>query len=152
MLQLCPIHCDPMDCSCPGSFVHGVIPARILEWVASFSSRGSSKPGDQNPRLLHWQEDFFFLFLPLRYLGSWYILFQSVSSVTQSVQLLGTLWTEVRQASLSITNSWSLLKLMSIESVTLSNHLIPFTFCLSSFPASRSFPVSQFFAPDGQSI
>ena len=47
----------------------------------------------------------------------------SVQSVSH-VQLFATPWTAARQASLTITNSWSLLKLMSIESVTLSNHLI----------------------------
>ena len=49
----------------------------------------------------------------------------------------------------------SLLKLMSIESVMPSNHLIsvvPFSSCLQSFPASESFPMSQFFTSDGQSI
>ena len=48
-----------------------------------------------------------------------------------------------RQASLSITNSWGLLKLMSIQSVMPSNHLIlfaPFSSCPQSFPASGSFP------------
>ena len=49
---------------------------------------------------------------------------QSVSSVTQSCQLFVTPWTAAHQASLSITNSWSLLKLMSTESVMPSNHLI----------------------------
>ena len=39
--------CDPMDCSPPGSSVHGIIQARILEWVAISSSRGSSQPKDQ---------------------------------------------------------------------------------------------------------
>ena len=34
--------CDPMDCSPPGSSVHGILQARILEWVAMPSSRGSS--------------------------------------------------------------------------------------------------------------
>ena len=34
--------CDPMDCSLPGSFVHGVFHARILEWVTILFSRGSS--------------------------------------------------------------------------------------------------------------
>ena len=34
--------CDPMDCSLPGSSVHGILQARILEWVAMSSSRGSS--------------------------------------------------------------------------------------------------------------
>ena len=54
-----------------------------------------------------------------------------------------------------ITNSWSLCKLMSIESVVPSNHLIlslPLLLLLSAFPASGSFPVSQFFTSGGQSI
>ena len=34
--------CDPMDCSLPGSSVHGILQARVLEWVAMPSSRGSS--------------------------------------------------------------------------------------------------------------
>ena len=37
--QLCPTLCDPMDCSPPGSSVRGILPARILEWVAMPSSR-----------------------------------------------------------------------------------------------------------------
>ena len=40
-------HCDPMDCSLPGSSVCGILQARILEWVAISSSRGSSPPRDQ---------------------------------------------------------------------------------------------------------
>ena len=57
-----------------------------------------------------------------------------------------TPWTAARQASLSITNSWSSLRLMSIESVMPSNHLIlgrPLLLRLQSFPASGSFPMSQ---------
>ena len=45
--QLCPTLCDPMDCSPPGSSVHGILQARILEWVAIPFSRGSSQPRDQ---------------------------------------------------------------------------------------------------------
>ena len=45
--QSCPTLCDPMDCSPPGSSVHGISQARILEWVAISSSRGSSWPRDQ---------------------------------------------------------------------------------------------------------
>ena len=81
------------------------------------------------------------------------------SSISQSVQSLGcvwlfaTLWTAARQASLSITNSRSLPKLMSMKSVMPSNHLI---LChplfLQSFPASGSFPVSQLFASGDQNI
>ena len=47
LLQLYPTLCDPMDCSPPGSSVHGILQARILEWVAMPSSRGSSQPRDQ---------------------------------------------------------------------------------------------------------
>ena len=53
-----------------------------------------------------------------------------------------TPWTAEHQASLSITNSWSLLKLMSIESVMPSNHLIlchPFLLLPSIFPSTRAF-------------
>ena len=45
--QLCPILCDPMDCSPLGSSVHGTSQARILERVAISYSRGSSQPGDR---------------------------------------------------------------------------------------------------------
>ena len=45
LLQSCPTLCDPMDCSPPGSSVHGILQARVLEWAAMPSSRGSSKPG-----------------------------------------------------------------------------------------------------------
>ena len=41
-LQSCPTLCDPMECSLPGSSVHGIFLARILEWVAVSSSSGSS--------------------------------------------------------------------------------------------------------------
>ena len=47
LLQSCPTLCDPMDCSSPGSSVHGILQARILEWVATSFSRGSSWPRDQ---------------------------------------------------------------------------------------------------------
>ena len=45
-LQLCPTLFDPIDCSLPGSSVHGILQERILEWVALPSSRGSSRPRD----------------------------------------------------------------------------------------------------------
>ena len=71
------------------------------------------------------------------------------------VQLFATPWTAAPQASLSFTISLSLLKLMSTELVMPFNHLIlcrSFSSFLQSFPASGSFPLSQFFASDGQSI
>ena len=45
--QLGPTLCDPMDCSPPGSSVHGILQARVLEWVAISFSRGTSRPRDQ---------------------------------------------------------------------------------------------------------
>ena len=70
------------------------------------------------------------------------------------VRLFVTPWTTVHQASLSITNSQSLLKLMSIVSrhPTVSSSVVPFSSCLQSVPASGSFPMSQFFVSGGQSI
>ena len=47
LLQSCPTPCDPMDCSPPGSSVHGLLQARILEWVAVPFSRGSSQHRDR---------------------------------------------------------------------------------------------------------
>ena len=44
--QLCPILCDPKDCSPPGSSGHGILQARILEWIATPFSGGSSRPRD----------------------------------------------------------------------------------------------------------
>ena len=45
--QLCPTLCDPMDCNLPGSSIHEIFRARVLEWVAISFSRGSSWPRDQ---------------------------------------------------------------------------------------------------------
>ena len=47
LLRLCPALCDPVDCSLPGSSVHGVSQARTLEWVAISFLRASSRPRDQ---------------------------------------------------------------------------------------------------------
>ena len=47
IIQSCPTLWDPTDCSPPGSSVHGILQARIPEWVAMPSSRGSSQPRDQ---------------------------------------------------------------------------------------------------------
>ena len=78
----------------------------------------------------------------------------SVQSLNR-VRLLAAPWTAARRASLSITNSRSLLKLMSTESVMPSSHLIlcrPLLLLSPSFPALGSFPMSQLFAWGSQSI
>ena len=53
--QSCLALCEPMECSLPGSSVHGILQARILEWVAIPFSRGSPRPNGSglNPHLLH---------------------------------------------------------------------------------------------------
>ena len=87
--------------------------------------------------------------------GGFFTTAPSVIQLLSRVRLFTTPWTAAHQDSLSITNSQSLLKLTSIESVIPFNHLfsvIPFSSSLQSFPDSRSFPMSQFFASDDQSI
>ena len=82
-----------------------------------------------------------------------FLQFNSVQSLS-CVRLFATPWTAACQAFLSITNSWSLLKLMSIDLVMPSNHLIfcrPLLLPPSIFSTSGSFPMSQFFTSGGQS-
>ena len=94
-----------------------------------------------------------------------FLIFQRISSLFLIVAIVvwllsyvwpfATPWAAAHQASLSFTISQNLLKLMSIESVMPSNHLIfchPFSSCLLSFSASGSFPMSWLFALGSQSI
>ena len=83
-----------------------------------------------------------------------FLIMASVQSLS-CVQLFATPCTAARQASLSITNSWSLLKLMSIDSVMPFKHLIlyhPLFFLLPISPSIRVFPMSQLCAWGGHSI
>ena len=52
LLSLCPTLCDPMDCNRPDTSVHGILQARILEWVAISSSRESTGPGTEPESLM----------------------------------------------------------------------------------------------------
>ena len=82
-------------------------------------------------------------------------MFSSVQFSRSVMSNSATPWTAARQASLSITNSWSLPKLMPIESVMPSNYIIlchPLLCLPSIFPASGSFQMSQLFTSGGQSI
>ena len=92
--QLCPTLSNPIGVSPPGSSVHGIFQARVLEWgaIAFFAVIHS-------------------------------VQFSSVQSLSR-VRLFVTPWIAARQASLSITNSRSSLRLTSIESVMPSSHLI----------------------------
>ena len=81
------------------------------------------------------------------------VQFSSVQSLSR-VRLFAAPWIAARQASLSITNSWSSLRLTSIESVMPSSHLIlccPLLLLTQFLPASESFLMSQLFAWGGQS-
>ena len=77
-----------------------------------------------------------------------------LSSVAQSC-LFVTPWTAACQASLSITNSWSLPKICPLSRwchPTISSSVVSFSSCFHSFPAWGSFPMNQLFASGGQSI
>ena len=77
-LQSCLTLCDPMDCSPPGSSVHGILQVKILEWVAMSSSRGSSPPRDWTQvyciSCVGKEVLFFFFFLMLIYFIDHYML------------------------------------------------------------------------------
>ena len=121
---------------------------------------GILQPQGSNPHLLcllHWRAGSLPLAPPGKSKNVDTEIKNSISSVQSlsHVRLFVTPWTAARQASLSIINSQSILKLISIESVMPSNHLIlchPLFSCLQSFTASKSFPMSQLFTLGGKSF
>ena len=82
------------------------------------------------------------------------VQFSSVQSLSR-VRLFATPWIAACQASLSITNTQSSLRLMSSELVmchpAISSSVVPFSSCTQSLPTSESFPMSQLFTSGGQS-
>ena len=95
-----------------------------------------------------WQQMTLYYTLPMPEKELWLDLYYSSVYLLSRVQLLVTPWTAACQASLSITNTQSLVKLMSIASVMPSSNLIlyrPLLLLPSIFPASWSFPMSWFF-------
>ena len=120
--SVCPTLCKPMDYSQPGSSVHGILQAKMLEWVAIPFLRGSSQPRDQTLVSLT-AGRFFTIWITREVHILWYLSLSSVQSLSH-IRLFETAWIAARQASLSITNSRSSLRLMSIESVMPSSHLI----------------------------
>ena len=123
LLQSCPTLCDPVDCSPPGFSVHGILQARILEWVAMPPPRGIFPNQGSNPFLLcllRWQMGSLPL-VPLFFICGYYhfrkkyiymciyICYMNISacyawvlSYFSCVQLFVTLWTVSRQAPLSM--------------------------------------------------
>ena len=120
------------NCSLPGCSIHVMLQARILGWLAISSCRGYSWPWNWTPvscvsctgrKILN-----HFVTREAQGCNDLYIFiartcFSSVQSLSR-VRLFATPWTAARQDSLSLTNSQSLPKPMSIESVMPSNHLI----------------------------
>ena len=109
--QSCPSLCSPMDCSPPGSSVHRIFQARILEWVSIAYSRESSSPKYQTHKSCEADS------LPLEPLGKSCKTEFNLLQLFSCGQLFAPSWTVAHQAFLSITNSQSLLKLTSIELV-----------------------------------
>ena len=66
IIQSCPTLCDSIDCSLPGSSVHGIFPGKNTEVGCHFLHQGIFPTQESNPHLLHWQADS----LPLSYVGS----------------------------------------------------------------------------------
>ena len=156
--MLCPILIGWCDTQCRALFSLGDMKInRNYCILASFHLPSALNSVFKNPSYSHGSVQFSSVQLLTvgqvkSLVASWVMAaFSSVQSLRR-VRLFVTPWTAARQASLSITISQSLLKLTSIESVMPSNHLIPFSSHLQSFPSSGSFPMSQFFTSGGQSI
>ena len=123
-----------MDCTPPGSSVHGDSPGKNTGVGCHALLQGIFPTHGLNPDLLHCRHI-------LYHLSTREAQLIPLSSVVQ-LSLFATPWTAALQASLSITNSQSLLKLMFIESVMPSNHLIfchPLLLPPSIFPSIRVF-------------
>ena len=154
--QSCPILCDPMDCSLLGSSVHGILQARILEWVIIPFSMGSSRPRD-------WTCVFCIA-------GSFLTIWASREAQDSTVTHQHGLTDLCVSSSLSspevtpgqciehynftkkprfCSNSCSLSCWCH---PTVSSSAVPFSSCLQSCPALVSFPMSLLFVSHGQSI
>ena len=122
--QLCPTLCDPMDCSLPGSSVHGDSPGKNTRVGCHACLMVILPTQGSNPRLLYCR----------RFLYHLIHQFSSVQSLSR-VRLFATPWTAACQASLSITSPRSPPKPMSIESVMPSNRHILSSLLIPSLPA-----------------
>ena len=142
--QLRPPLCKPMYCSPPGCSVHGDSPGKNTGEGCHFLLQGIFPTQASNLGLLHCRQ----ILYQLSHQGSSNI-YTIIYKIDQSVQFncsvmsdSATPWTAAQQPSLSFTISWSLLKLMSIESVMPSTHLIlcrPLFLLPSIFPSIRVF-------------
>ena len=147
--QSCPALCDPMDCSQLNSSVHGIFQARILEWIAIPFSEGSSQLRDWT-----WvfciAGIFFTVWAPREALKG-----KVVAQLPICVWLFANPWTPWQHArppcpspSPRVHPSSCPLHRWCHPAISSSDTL--FSFCPQSFPAPRSFPMSQLFTSDDQ--
>ena len=144
------LFCNPMDCSPPRSAVRGISQARILKWVASSFSSGSSWPRDQT-RVSCIAGGFFTTEPP----GKPHSL---ISSVQFSHSVVSN---SLRPHELQHARPPCLSPIPRVHSDShpssqwchpaISSSVVPFSSCPQSLPASESFPMSQLFAWGGQS-
>ena len=146
--QSCLTLCDPMDCSLPGSSLHGILQARILERIAISSSRGFFQLRERT--CISSIAGGFFTTEPQGNPLKAMVQF-SLSVVSDSLQPHGLQHTRPPCPSPSPGACSNSCPLSWWCHPTISSSVIPFS-CLQSFPASGSFPISQFFASGSQSI
>ena len=84
VIQSCLTPCDPKDCSPPGYSVHGILQARILEWVIIAFSRGSSWSQGSNPGLLHFRQ----ILYHLSHQGSSINIYNIMNNAVQTVDII----------------------------------------------------------------
>ena len=130
-----------MDCRLPGSSVHGLLQARILEWVSMPFSKGSSQSRDQTQVSR----------IAIRFFTIWATQV-SRSVVSDSLQCHGLQHARLPGPSPTLRACSNSCPLSRWCHPTISSSVIPFYSCLQSFQASGSFPVSQFLTSGGQSI
>ena len=135
--KLCMTLCDPVDHSPTGSSVHGILQARILEWVAISSSRGSSWPRKQTH---------------VSHVSCIGFSFSSVAQSCSTLQPHGLQHARPPCPSPTPRVYSNSCPLDRWYHPTISSSVVPFSSCLQSFPASQFFQMSQFFLSGGQSI
>ena len=153
--QSCLTICNPMYCSLPGSSVHGILQARILEWVAISFSRGSSQPTDwtQVSRIV---DRCFTIWARAREALSFSIQFSSVQ-FSRSVMSDSLRPHESQHTRPPCPSPTPRVYLNSCPSSrwchpAISSSVAPSSSFPQSLPASGSFPMSQLFTWGGQSI
>ena len=139
-----------MDCSLPSFFVHEILQARRLEWVAIPFFRVSSWPRDQT-----WVSHIagrFFTVWANRQAPCGSLLLFSCSVVCDSLKPYGWQYVRLPCPSPSPGTCSNSCPLSQWCHPTISSSVVPFSSCLQSFPATGSFPMSQLFTSGGQTI